>query len=313
MDKGALIVGSVNHDAIYNVEHLPKPHETIPASHYATAPGGKGANQAAACAVATERPVHMLGAVGQDMHAQFCLAYLESQRVDVSNIVAREDLPTGTACILVDAEGDNLIIVAAGANGGLTPADIADAHDLFAQSEVILNQLESPLETVRACLAQARALGKTAILNPAPYLSGAQALLPLADIVTPNQTEASALTGLNVSDEEGARKAAKALLEQGAREAIITLGANGSLVATQTQTVYLPAYRVATVIDTSGAGDVYNGALAAALCDGASLLDATDFASAAASMSVQKPTASHCAPAREEIIALQATKAANRR
>jgi len=311
MDKGVLIVGSINHDSIYNVEHLPRPHETVPASRFTTAPGGKGANQAAACALATDRPVHMLGCVGTDMHGAYCMSYLESQRVDISRIIRQDALPTGTACILVDAVGDNLIIVAAGANGGMTPAHISEARDLFVASEIVLAQLETLLDTVQACLEQARELGKMSILNPAPFVAGAESLVPLADLITPNQTEASSLTGIEVENEAGARKAAEALLEMGAQNVIVTLGHHGSLVATQTETSYVPAYRIETVVDTSGAGDVYNGALAGALSDGASLFDAVDFASAAAAMSVQKPTASHCAPTRDEALAFMTSRRAS--
>ena len=312
MDQGVLVVGSVNHDSIYNVARLPVAHETVPAHNFTTAPGGKGANQAAACALATDRPVRMLGCVGKDMHAEFCLAYLRDQGVDTSGILPLDDLPTGTACILVEVQGDNLIIVAAGANGAMTPAHITRARDMFGQSEIILAQLETPLETVRTCLAQAHDLGKTAILNPAPFIAGAETLVPLTDIITPNQTEASALTGLEVHDEASARQAANALLAMGVRETIITLGHHGALVATQNQTRYVPAYKVTPVVDTSGAGDVFNGALAGALCEGAGLLDATEFASAAAAMSVQKPTASYCAPTREATLEFQAAAAQSR-
>jgi ribokinase len=310
MDRGVLVVGSINHDAIYNVAHLPKPHETVPASGFTTAPGGKGANQAAACALATDRPVRMLGCVGDDMAAAFCLTYLDGQTVDTSHIVRHDALPTGTACILVNAAGDNLIVVAAGANGGLTPAHISGARDLFADSEIILTQLESPLDAVRSSLMQARELGKLSILNPAPFVEGAGTLVALADVITPNQTEASSLTGVDVQDEAGARLAAQELLDMGAQQVVVTLGQNGSLVATPTAVRYVPAYKIDNVVDTSGAGDVYNGALAGALSDGANLVEAALFASAAAAMSVQKPTASHCAPTRKETLAFQAARRA---
>lgn len=300
MENGVLVIGSINHDSIYQVATLPRPHETIPASRFTTAPGGKGANQAAACAMATDRPVRLLGAVGADLHADVCLAYLETVGVDISPVFVANDQPTGTACILVEESGHNLIVVSAGANGALMPAHITGAKDLISRSHIVLLQLETPIHSVHAALTTSRELGKTSILNPAPYVSGAEDLLTLVDIVTPNETEASALTGLKVTDADSAGLAAQALLKMGVGNVVITLGQHGCYIATQTIAQHMPAYKVDDVIDTSGAGDVFNGALAGALADGAQLLEAAKFASASAALSVQKPTASHCAPSKKQ-------------
>ena len=302
METGVLVIGSINHDSIYQVAALPRPHETIPASAFTTAPGGKGANQAAACAMATDRPVRMLGAVGADLHADVCLQYLETSGVDITQVLRANDHPTGTACILVEESGHNLIVVSAGANGALMPAHITGAEDLIAQSHILLLQLETPMESVRAALTASRELGKTSILNPAPYVSGVEELIPLVDMLTPNETEASALTGIKVTDADSAGLAAKAFLKMGAAEVVITLGQHGYYIATQTTAQHCPAYHVCDVVDTSGAGDVFNGALAGALADGAGLLEAAQFASASAALSVQKPTASHCAPSKQQAL-----------
>lgn len=305
MTQGVLVVGSINHDSLYFLDHLPQAHETRPAHTFITAPGGKGANQAVACALSTEREVQLLGCVGQDMHAGVCTAYLKENGVDLSDLVVLDDKPTGTACVMVEDSGDNLIVISAGANGAVSPQIISDARPMFERCDTVLLQLEIPLESVRQCLADARALGKKSILNPAPYVSGVEQFVSMADIVTPNQAEASALTGLPVVDEISARKAATAILAMGVERVVITLGGEGSLVASQTDIRHISAYPVSNLVDTTGAGDVYNGSLAAALTDGANLVEAADFASAAASISVQKASASYCAPRKSKTISLQ--------
>ena len=305
MKNGILVVGSVNHDSIYKVADLPRPHQTIAASHFTTAPGGKGANQAVASALATTGTVTLLGCVGSDLQAQMCLSYLEANKVDVSALTVLEDTPTGTACIMVEASGQNLIVISGGANAKVSVADIERAQNLFEQRSVVLLQLEIPMQAVRRSLELARAARAISILNPAPFVAGVEKIVSLADIVTPNQAEASALAGIHVTDETSACEASKHLLEMGVGTAIITLGSEGSFVASQTEARYLPPYRIKSVVDTTGAGDVYNGALAAALNDGADVFAAADFASAAASMSVMQPTASNCAPSKTQVIAFQ--------
>lgn len=305
MTEGILVIGSINHDSVYRVEHLPAAHETIRAHQFVTAPGGKGSNQAVACARVAQRSVRMLACVGADMHAAVCCAYLRENGVDVSSVLTLDDRPTGTACITVEASGHNMIVVSAGANDGLTVSHVGRARALFEASRSVLLQLEIPLASVGASLQMARSLGKVTILNPAPYVAGVEAFLGLCDVFTPNQTEAASLVGERVEDVRSATQAASRLLSMGAGSTVITLGRHGALVATQTKTRHLPPYEVFPVIDTSGAGDVFNGALSAVLADGANLFEAADFAAAAAALSVQKPTASHCAPDRTETRALQ--------
>jgi len=306
MNKGILVVGSINHDSIYRVPELPKPHQTIAARNCMTAPGGKGANQAAACAVATDNAVSLFGCVGRDLHAEMCVSYLRENGVDVSHLVELGDVPTGTACVIVDDAGDNLIVVSGGANAEVSVEQVESASGLFDRSAIVLLQLEIPLGSVRRALELARLSGAMSILNPAPYVTGVEEIVSLADVFTPNQTEASSLTGIDVMDEASAVEASKLILEMGVSTVIITLGGEGSLVATQDRVKYLSPYRIDKVVDTTGAGDVYNGALAAALSEGAAVLEAADFASAAASMSVMKPSASDCAPTKDEVAAFQA-------
>lgn len=306
MSQSVLVVGSINHDSIYFMERLPKPHETLPAREFITAPGGKGSNQAVACAQSTDGHVQLLGCVGTDMHADMCVAYLREHRVDISRLVTVEDAPTGTACVMVEDSGDNLIVVSAGANGKVSGQIVQDSDDMFRACGVVLLQLEVPLETVKQCLERARALGKTSILNPAPYIKGVEAIVHLVDIFTPNQAEASSLTGIDVTDAASAKEAAALILAMGVKHVVITLAGEGSVVASAEGMEHVAAYKVDNVVDTTGAGDVYNGAFAAAMSDGVSVLEAARFASAAAALSVQKPSASYCAPTKAQTRALQA-------
>lgn len=307
MSDGILVVGSVNHDTFYRVRALPKPHETIASDSVFFAPGGKGANQAAAAALATERGVALLGGIGQDVQAGVCTEYLKACGVDVSALVSMADAPTGTACVVVDDAGDNLIVISAGANGQVTREIIAGAEGAFEAAALVVLQFEIPVEAIRASLETAQLMGKRAILNPAPYHRAVRELIPMAGVLTPNQTEASSLLGYDVSDEASARKAVGDILALGAKSAIVTLGGQGSVVADGGHVEHVPAYPVAEIVDTTGAGDVFNGALAAALCDGAELIEAARFASAAAALSVQKPSAAHCAPRREMTLEFQAS------
>ena len=309
MSNRVLVVGSINYDFIYQVEQLPKPHQTIPAHQFTTAPGGKGANQAAAAASTTGGPVALLGCVGEDAQAEACQAYLKEIGVDLSHLIVEARHPTGTACILVEQSGDNLIVVSAGANAALKPEHLERAKLAIDASDVLLFQLEVPLLTVMAGLKMARALGKMTILNPAPYIAGVEDMLPFVDVLTPNQPEAEAMMSVEIKTIGEAETAAKMILERGVAKAIITLGSEGCLVATQSLTQHLPAYKVPKVVDTSGAGDVFNGTLAGALADGAGVIDAARFASACAALSVTKPTASHCAPSRAQALAFQTASA----
>lgn len=305
MTQTVLVVGSINHDAIYFMDRLPARHETLHAREFIAAPGGKGANQAVACAQGSDCKAVLLGCVGRDGNGAVCVSYLQDQGVDTSRLVEAAHMPTGTACVMVEAGGENLIVVSAGANGEISPAFIEKSGDMFASCAAVLLQLEIPLAAVEACLIKARAFGKTSILNPAPFVKGVEAILPLVDILTPNQAEAQALTGISVTDVVSAKAAATCLLSLGVPEIVITLSSMGSLVASATGMTHVPAYPVSNVVDTTGAGDVYNGALAGAIADGASVLEAARFASIAASLSVQKPSASYCAPTKAEILIAQ--------
>ena len=306
MSEGVIVVGSVNCDSIYRVGSLPKAHETVLADSFLLAPGGKGSNQAVACSVTSDVPTRLVACVGQDAPAQTCLDYLQQNRVDTSQVKTLTQVPTGSACVMVDNNGDNQIVVSKGANAALTTDHIDDLTGLIERSRILLTQLETPIDVVEHALTRAREHGVTTVLNPAPYLEAAEQVLPVCDIITPNQPETASLTGIYPENEESAEGAAKALQGMGAKDVVITLGASGSFIASGDTLHHVSAYPCHQVVDTTGAGDVFNGAIAGALATGSSLVEAAIFASAAASMSVMKPSASNCAPRHKDVLAFMA-------
>jgi ribokinase len=220
--------------------------------------------------------------------------------IDVSYVVEDKASPSGVALIFVARDGENSIAVASGANGRLSPADVKRARQALAGAAILIMQLETPLATVQAAAELAAAKGVQVILNPAPARPLPDALLKLVSILTPNETEAELLTGIKVDSDETAAQAAQALLGKGVQTVIITLGARGALVTTPTSAQLVPGFKVEPV-DTTAAGDIFNGALAVALAESRALLDAVRFANAAAALSVTKMGAQPSAPKRKEI------------
>lgn len=297
--KPVTVVGSVNIDFSIRVPALPQPHETLMGDGFTTAVGGKGLNQATACA-RLGLDVHMLAAVGDDAFADQALAHLTACDVSTAH-VHRLEGPNGVASIFVAADGSNMIVVAPGANAGLTPAHIASAESVIAASAAVVVQLETPLATVRAALETARRHGVTTLLNPAPVDAAALSLMPLADLVTPNETELARLTGITGQDDNALSAALSHLITAGAKQAIVTLGRQGSATLIDGQLVRVPAFAVAA-IDAVGAGDVFNAALLSQIVQGEAVLDGMRFAAAAAALSVTRPGADS-APAMDEVTA----------
>lgn len=300
-----LVVGSSNTDMIIQVDRIPKPGETVLGGQFTSAAGGKGANQAVSAARAGGEVV-FLARVGQDMFGEKALAGFVADRIDVQHIVRDPVLPSGVALIFVGGDGENSIAVASGANAALSPADVQRAATAFGQARVLLLQLETPLETVLAATALAVKEGVNVILNPAPARALPPELLGQLFLLTPNESEAELLTGIPVKDDVGAQAAASKLLGLGVQHVIITLGSRGALVADARGICFIPAFKVKP-IDTTAAGDVFNGALAVALGEGKSISDAARFASAAAAISVTRLGAQTSAPTRQEIEALLKT------
>lgn len=299
MAKHIVVVGSSNTDMIIQLDRIPKPGETILGGQFAIAAGGKGANQAVAAARAGGN-VTFVARVGQDMFGEQAVAGFLHDGIRTDFILHDKAAPSGVALIFVAKDGENSIAVASGANGRLSPADVRKAKPAFASPGLLVMQLETPLETVQAAAELAARKGFTVILNPAPARALPDALLKLVSILTPNETEAELLTGIRVVTEEDAGRAADALLAKGVRTVILTLGARGALVATPECKQLVRGFKVKPV-DTTAAGDVFNGALAVALAEGQPLLAAARFANAAGALSVTKLGAQPSAPKRREI------------
>lgn len=298
------ILGSINLDLIARVERLPQPGETVPGDAFSTAPGGKGANQALAAARAGGC-VRMVGAVGRDAFAQEALALLREGGVNLS-AVKTCDTATGTAMILVDGKGENVIAVIPGANGQVTPQDAAQAA--FRAGEFVLLQHEVPLAVVKTALEAARAAGAISLLNTAPFHREAATFLSLADYVIANETEfdryAEALA-LGGTDREARMRAfAKAT----GRTIVVTLGARGVVAATQERFLRVPSLAI-TPVDTVGAGDTFCGYLAAGLAEGRTLEEACAMAAAAGALACLKPGAQPAIPERAAVDAALAKAA----
>jgi ribokinase len=297
-----VVVGSSNTDMVVRVSSLPRAGETVIGGTFFTAHGGKGANQAVAAARAGGT-VALIACLGDDALGDDTLAALAAEGVGVGDVRRASGTPSGVALIFVDERGENSIAVAPGANALLAPEHVAPGAALLSPSDVLLAQLETPLESVLAAVRAASYAGAQVILNPAPARDLPDELLALVSVLTPNEAEAARLAGVSVDGEHGLDDAATALLRRGARAVVMTLGAAGAYVATAEHRETIPGHRV-EARDTTGAGDVFNGALAVALAERLQLREAVRFANAAAAISVTRDGAQPAAPHRAEILAL---------
>lgn len=294
-----LVIGSLNMDLVFRAEHIPEDGQTILGTEFRQVPGGKGANQAVAAA-RLGAEVIMLGCVGDDALGQALLANLEKNKVRTELIHRSPALPSGVAAILLDARGNNRIIVFPGANGCLLPDDLIERWNEVVPVDVVVLQLEIPLATVVKAVELCRTAGIPVILNPAPARSLDRGLLSAVTVLTPNETEAEFLSGVRASDAASAAAAAARLRSDGGPAVIVTLGDLGILVVDEIGTEYIPAYAV-QVVDTVAAGDAFTGALAVGLAGGRSLRDAARYANAAAAMAVMKPGAQDAMPTSAEV------------
>jgi ribokinase len=297
-----VVIGSINVDLVVRVASLPRPGETVLGGRFASVPGGKGANQAVAAARAGGHTT-FVARVGDDSMGRAAIDAFRAEGIKTDFISITPHCPTGVALILVDAAGENSIAVAGGANDRLSREDIERARPAIAAADVVLLQLEIPLEAVAHAVEIARAAGRRVILNPAPARPLPATLLAGIDILTPNETEATALAADGPAGEASAADIegiARTLLDLGPRAVVVTLGAAGALVATGQGLAQVPAFPVEPR-DTVAAGDVFNGSLAVMLAEGHDLVAATRFAAAAAAISVTREGAQASAPHRSEI------------
>ena len=280
-----LVIGSSNTDMVIKVPELPRPGQTIAGEDFQIFGGGKGANQAIA-AKRAGAAVRFIAAIGDDDFGKSALQTFAAEGIDTSSIQILADTPSGVAMIFVDAGGENCIGVASGANARLTPELLQSQQYAFDDVAVLLMQLETPLETVAAAMQMAAARELPVILNPAPAQALSKDLLQGLYCITPNETEAELLSGIAVNDEASAIEAAEAMRQQGVQNVIVTLGAKGALLCSAAGTYLQPAEAV-KVVDTTAAGDTFNGVLAAMIANGRSLQSAVETAVRAATMSVQ--------------------------
>jgi len=299
MGNRIVVVGSSNTDMIVKLPHLPKPGETVSGGAFSTAAGGKGANQAVAAARAGAA-VSLVARVGDDSFGEQAIAGFVGDGIDVSHVVRNPASPSGVALIFVDDGGENCIAVAPGANATLTPEDVDAAKGLITGADVLVMQLETPIESVERAAALAREHGVRVILNPAPARPLSDEILGNVSILTPNESEAEMLTGVQVEDDESAAAAARALVARGVDTVILTLGSRGAFVFESDSGELVPSFEVQAV-DTTAAGDVFNGSLAVGLSEGMPLGNAVRFANGAAALSVTKLGAQPSAPTRSEI------------
>lgn len=300
------VLGSINVDHIMNIAQFPAPGETVIGKQYQTAFGGKGANQAVACG-RSGADITFIACVGDDAIGAEILAQLKHDRVHTAAISVIPETTTGVAMIFVNGEGENVIGISAGANAALTPARFSPYQMIVAQSDALLMQLESPLETVIAAAEIAKKNQTKVILNPAPARELPDSLLSLVDVITPNETEAEKLTGISVSDETGAAKAAQVLHDKGIEQVLITLGSRGVWLSINGEGRCIPGFKV-NAVDTIAAGDTFNGAYVTALLEGKRADDAVRFAHAAAAISVTRRGAQPSVPWRKEIDAFLAAR-----
>lgn len=296
--KNILVIGSSNTDMTAKTRELPRPGETVLGGVFTMGAGGKGANQA----VAAQRlggNVKFICKVGNDMFGDNSIAQYKKEGLDTSGIL-RSSLPSGVALIYVDDHAENCIVVASGANGDLTEEDIEASRNDIENCGILLLQLESPIPSVLKAAQIAHKAGAMVVLNPAPACPLPEEIFKNIDLFIPNETELSTFSGIPVTSKEEAEKAAAAMQAKGVGKLIVTMGSKGALICDGGPSVFVQAHKVKAV-DTTAAGDTFCGALCVAISEGKSLKEATEFATAASALTVQKMGAQNSIPYRKDL------------
>ncbi|RDY23706.1 ribokinase [Romboutsia maritimum] len=296
--KKICVIGSLNMDLVVKVDTMPKGGQTLIGSDFKEVPGGKGANQAVAMARLGGN-VNMIGKVGTDGFGQTLISALKKDKVD-TKYVNIEDGSTGVAMITVDKNAENSIVVAPGANFKVNSDYIDRNIQAINESDIVVLQLETPIETIKYALKKAKELEKYTILNPAPAVKLEDDIIANVDLLTPNETELEILSGIEIKNEDDIKKAAKAMINKGVKELIVTLGSKGSLYINKEDMIFKKSYKV-EAIDTTAAGDSYTGALAVAFASNKSVEDAMDFASKVGALTVTKEGAQSSLPTLEDV------------
>lgn len=298
--RHVVVIGSINLDLVMRVQKLPRPGQTVIGHDLRESPGGKGANQAVAAARLGAR-CSLVGSVGGDVFGERLLDALAASGVEIGHVRRLTDCSSGVALIGVEDSGQNAITIIPGANGRLRPEDVAACEPLVRQADVLLLQLEIPLDTVEAAVRLARRHGVLTVLDPAPAPSALPEALYQADVLCPNELEAEVLTGIAVDSTASAEEATRALRQRGTRYALVTLGDRGAVVCDEQDTcTHVPAFRVAA-IDTTAAGDAFAAAVGIALAEGQVLREAVRFGCAAGALAATRRGAQEAMPARGEV------------
>lgn len=303
LSKKIIVVGSTNMDMVIKTDHIPAPGETVLSGSFFMNPGGKGANQAVAISRLGGEVV-FITKLGNDLFGKQFFHLFNEEGIDTSYLLSDHDHPSGVALITVDKAGENSIVVASGANAQLNPSDIAAPVGEIGNAAFVLLQLEIPMPTVEFVINYAYKKGIRVVVNPAPANILSTELLAKIDILTPNRMEAGDISGIAVHDINSALEAARFICSNGVKNVVVTLGALGAAVCEQGNCYVVPS-RSVTAVDSTAAGDVFNGALVVALAEGKTLKDAVVFACEAAALSVTRMGAQSSIPNRNEVVALQ--------
>ena len=295
-----LVIGSSNTDMVVKTSRLPKPGETIIGGEFFMNPGGKGANQAVAAAKLGAN-VTLIAKVGGDMFGSESIQNFKKVGMNTNHIFINNEVPSGVALINVDENAENTIVVASGANNTLSVKDIQSVISVVDMADIILMQLEIPLEVIEFVIHHCKAKNKKVVLNPAPAARLPEGIYSGLFAITPNETEAEILTGIKVADITSAKQAAKILLDKGVKIVVITMGSQGAFVYTSKMTKLIPGYKV-DAVDTTAAGDTFNGAFCFAIESGMEMEEAIDFANKAAAISVTRMGAQVSSPNYKEVM-----------